>query len=369
CPHQAISIHTVNVAQVIEDAEANAFLPAAPDPQITFPTTRYKSKKPFPRNLLPADYYRVGPQHAHFPLVVMLVLTQLSVGAFTVGLLLDEFIDEHLAQALRPWQALNALGFGLLALSSSVLHLGRPQYAFRAVLGLRHSWLSREILAFGVFAKLAIAYAGAVMLARDPASAVAPFVIPLGWSVSITGALAILCSAMVYVFTRRECWSPVRVGVRFFLTSAWLGVAVVWLSILLLATASNSSEFTELLARLGPALCRSLIAIAALKLLWEAAIFRHLADRRMSPLKRSALLMVRDLSNTTIARFAAGVLGGLLMPALLLGSFASLSGGHGLLQFVVSVGMLFVGCLAGELLERCLFFTACAAPRMPGGIR
>ena len=39
------------------------------------------------------------------------------------------------------------------------------------------------------------------------------------------------------------------------------------------------------------------------------------------------------------------------------------------MQFVVMTGLLFVACLAGELLERYLFFAACAAPRMPGGIR
>jgi len=38
---------------------------------------------------------------------------------------------------------------GLVALGASVLHLGRPQYAFRAILGLTHSWLSREIVGFG----------------------------------------------------------------------------------------------------------------------------------------------------------------------------------------------------------------------------
>ncbi len=69
--------------------------------------------------------------------------------------LLDDAID---VAALRPLLAANALGFGLLALVASVFHLGRPLYAFRAVLGLRHSWLSREIVAFGLFAGLATAY-------------------------------------------------------------------------------------------------------------------------------------------------------------------------------------------------------------------
>jgi formate dehydrogenase iron-sulfur subunit len=54
---------------------------------------------------------------------------------------------------------------------------------------------------------------------------------------------------------------------------------------------------------------------------------------------------------------------------LLAGEAATLSGESGLVQFVVLTGLLFAACLAGELLERYLFFSACAAPQMPGGIR
>ena len=41
---------------------------------------------------------------------------------------------------------------GMGGTGASVLHLGRPLYAYRAIIGLRHSWLSREVLAFGFFA-------------------------------------------------------------------------------------------------------------------------------------------------------------------------------------------------------------------------
>ncbi len=166
CPHEAISIRVVDREQVVEDAETAVFLPAAPDPQITLPTTTYKTRRPFPRNLLPADYFRVNSQHAHWPLVVMLVLTQLSVGAFVVGLVLENWLSPQLLATLRPLHAAAALGFGLLALAASLFHLGRPQFAFRAVLGLRHSWLSREIVAFGAFAALATLYSVAVFVMR-----------------------------------------------------------------------------------------------------------------------------------------------------------------------------------------------------------
>ncbi len=65
------------------------------EPGYTLPTTIYKTRKPLPPNLLPADYYSAAPQHAHWPLVFMLVLTQMSVGAFLV----DHGIASWLASA------------------------------------------------------------------------------------------------------------------------------------------------------------------------------------------------------------------------------------------------------------------------------
>lgn len=365
CPHQAIAIRIVDTRHVLEDAESANFLPAAPDPMITFPTTTYRTKRAFPRNLLPADYYRVHAQHAHWPLVVMLVLTQLSVGAFTVGLALESWLGAAAFAPLRPMHAASALVFGLIALLASTMHLGRPWLAFRAVLGLGHSWLSREIVAFGAFAALACAYAGEALFFPDASN----WLLPLGWTVVAAGATGVFASAMIYVFTARECWSAARVGLRFLLTSALLGVAAVWWSLLALTLLRPSPELGALTAKIGADLCKTLVAIAAIKLLWELSIFRHLLDRRMTAMRRSALLMIRELSGATLARFAAGALGGIIMPAILLANWDAIVQLGDLPRFAVLSGMLFIACLAGELLERSLFFTACAAPRMPGGIR
>jgi DMSO reductase anchor subunit len=263
----------------------------------------------------------------------------------------------------------------LLALGASLFHLGRPQYAFRSVLGLRHSWLSREIVAFGAFAVLATLYAGAnfaAMVRNDTNlsdNGASGFVYWVGWSVAAAGMIAVFCSTMIYVFTQRECWSFARVGVRFALTSALLGVAAVWLSILISTLVSPSHAVFALIHESGPTLCWALVALAVAKIIWEGAMFRHLWARQMTPLKRSALLMTGDLSSVTLARFALGLLGGAILPAMLVGDAASLSEGAGFVQFVVLTGFLFTSCLVGELLERYLFFSACAAPQMPGGIR
>jgi Fe-S-cluster-containing dehydrogenase component/DMSO reductase anchor subunit len=361
CPHEAISIKVVHQQQVIDDAEAANFLPAAPDPQSTLPATTYKSRKVFPRNLLPVDYYSVSAQHAHLPLVFMLVLTQLSVGAFLVGLVLERALPSTLLVSLKPLLAMNALGIGLLALGASVFHLGRPLYAFRAVLGLGHSWLSREIVAFGIFAGFASAYAGAIVLTPQTNA----WSETLGVCVGVSGLVAVFCSIMIYVVVRRELWSFGRVATRFLLTTAVLGIAVVWLSILIVSLTNPSPTLHLLVQEYGTALCLSLISVSGVKLTWEATLFRGLLLRQMTPLKRSALLMSGELANIALARFAAGIFGGVLMPLLLLSALHASEEA----RFVVATSLIFLACLVGEVLERYLFFTACAAPRMPGSIR
>ena len=170
CPNQAIAIQIVDKARALEDAQVGSTLPGAPSPGVTAPTTEYVTTRAFPKNMIPADFHQVQSGHPHMPLVFLLVLTQLSVGAFVI-----EWMLRRVAPAFgwslglepaRATHALVALGAGLLALGASIFHLGRPKYAFRAVLGLRTSWMSREVVAFGAFAKSAAIYAA--FMWREP---------------------------------------------------------------------------------------------------------------------------------------------------------------------------------------------------------
>jgi DMSO reductase anchor subunit len=65
-----------------------------------------------------------------------------------------------------------------------------------------------------------------------------------------------------------------------------------------------------------------------------------------------------------MARLGVGAVGGLLLPLLLTSSMAQLSP-SGQLVFLASSA---AAVLAGELLERMLFFKALSAPKMPGAI-
>jgi Fe-S-cluster-containing dehydrogenase component/DMSO reductase anchor subunit len=369
CPNGAIAIRLVDLEQVVEESETHLFVPGAPDPGLTLPTTTYRSTRAWPRNMIPADYFSVHPGQAHWPLVLMLALTQMSVGAFLVERVFGLFAPAAVVGGIGPLHGASALVFGLLALAVSVLHLGRPQHAFRAVIGLKHSWLSREIVAFGAFAALAVIYAVWPWAGSAFASRAGPTPGWLGWAVVVSGLAGVTCSVMVYQYTQRDFWNGPSTGCKFFLTAIVLGLAAAWLSLMLSVVWSDAPAPGITVDRYGPILCRSLVIASTAKLLFEAALFRHLATRASTSLKRTALLMTGALSHVTLARFAAGVLGGLVMPGLLLLTRATTHPGQGEdLVLALLVAMLFAACLAGELLERYLFFAAVASPKMPGGV-
>jgi len=374
CPNQAIAIQIVDKTRALEDAQGGAFLPGAPSPAITVPTTEYVTKRAFPRNLLPADFYQVRSGHPHLPLVFMLVLTQLSVGAFVVEFLTRRLFPQLSSSGLtraHAYHAIIALGAGLLALGASVFHLGRPKYAFRAVIGLRTSWLSREILAFGAFAGMAAAYAAYVwggplwgllrLSTPAPPWLSAPSVgNALGALVVVTGLGGVGCSVMLYVKTAREWWSGARTAYRFFATAAVLGLATTLVSMLAFGCGPSGAICA------GASTAARLLAIATgAKLAWEAAILVHLRDKQLGPLRRTALLFMGGLRREAGARLALGVMGGVLAP-LIVARLADIEGASAPALVVAALGC--VALIAAELLERALFFRAASPPRMPGGV-
>jgi Fe-S-cluster-containing dehydrogenase component/DMSO reductase anchor subunit len=369
CPNQAIRITLVSHSQVRDESEANLFLPGAPEPGYTLPATLYKTKRPLPRNLLPADYYSIAPQHAHLPLVFMLLLTQMSVGALVV----DQFLAwlpapgsaDSLAAA-RAVQSAAAFILGLVGIAAATLHLGRPQYAFRAVIGLRSSWLSREILIFGIFALLTTFYA---VLPWSPrwASAIEHLRPAVGVFVAASGIAGIACSVMIYASTRRPFWSAARTSLKFFLTCAVLGLPIALVVWLIAAGCLSELTVDRVMAGYGLAICGSIVVLTALKLLIEAAIFTALASKQFTPLKRTALLMAGELGPTTLQRFAMGLTGGIVLPAVLAGPYLLKSpSGHSPLFVACAVTLSLILLVAGELLERYMFFAAVVVPKMPG---
>lgn len=363
CPHEAIRIAIVHRLQTAEACEANLFLPGAPEPGYTLPTTVYKTERALPRNLLPADYYAARPQHAHWPLILMLVFTQASVGALVV----DQGWSAA-ATSVRFDDAVHraaAFGLGLLGLAASIFHLGRPRYAYRAWIGLRTSWLSREILAFGLFATFASLYAAAPWAATlgIPLGAVGDA--RLGAAVALFGLLGIFCSALIYASTERPYWHWGFTLPRFLLTGVILGVPTALL-IALAAAEIDGVGAAIAFRQIGPLACRAMIAATGAKLLLEAYVFTRLRGTLLTPLKRTAVLLVGELGLVTTQRFVTGLVGGVGLPLWLLSTSGKAATDGGSLFLVLMTALALVISIAGELLERYLFFTAVVAPKMPG---
>jgi DMSO reductase anchor subunit len=261
-----------------------------------------------------------------------------------------------------------ALSLGLLALGASIFPLGRPKYAFRAVLGIRTSWMSRECLAFGLFAQTAVAYAALfwaeplaklLALPAPPAELLTRARGALGIAVATSGALGVLCSMMLYKVTARRWWSGARTTARFVLTAAVLGVATTCVTFLVAGTLEqNFAAVKDVVAWLAS----YLTALALAKLVLDAEILVHLRERGLGELKRTALLIVGELRGQAALRLGFGAFGALFSYVLSRGP--ELGAPAFLLLALLAWGSL----LGGELFERTLFFRALSVPKMPGAI-
>jgi Fe-S-cluster-containing dehydrogenase component/DMSO reductase anchor subunit len=370
CPNSAIRIAIVNRQEAIESAEANAFLPGAPEPGCTIPTTIYKTNRAMPRNMLPADYFAAAPQHAHWPLILMLVLTQMAVGTFVAAIVPSRLAFPAAIGSSSPFaHAFAATAIGLLGIAASTLHLGRPLYAFRAVIGWRRSWLSREIIAFGAFAVVAVAYTAAVgiqVFYSDAQTAtVNGIASTFGIATCAIGLAGLFCSSMIYAVTQRPFWSFPRTAAKFFLTAAVLGCFATLLVELVVVATHRESLTTERRETFFAWLAITSGA-NALKLLVDAAILAKTQTRSNTPLKRTALLMLGELGPWTRGRFALGAVATLLPALLSLANLESTAAALASPGNIACLALALVAAFFGEVCERYLYFAAVVAPKMPG---
>ena len=242
CPSEAIRIVVVDQSQVrgqyrggcqeTEGRESdatviNSFLPDSPPPAVTLPTTRFISERQLPDDVKSADRASLRLDPGHGPLVTMLVLTQAAA-----GLLLASAVAGIVGYRSH-FGALNSLAgiLLILGLTASVLHLGRPRKAWRAFLGWRRSWLSREIIVLTVFAFAT----GTTGLPVGPRWTE-------GWTMvaALIGIVAVFASSMVYIDTRRPAWGPMRTLGNFFGTAFLLGATLA--AVMLAWLGRNGSE-------------------------------------------------------------------------------------------------------------------------------
>jgi DMSO reductase iron-sulfur subunit len=334
CPSRAIEIEAVDVAewrQKIEQADA----PGVPPADLTFSTTRITLPEGLDDSMGKGDPQLLAPPPAHPSLAVFLVLSQWSVGLW--GVLPFAAADAGSRLAL----ALAALATSWAAIFAAVFHLGRPVYALRAVRAWRHSWLSREVIAFGLFAA-AGAVAALAALLRWPS-------IVFHDSLALTmllGLAGVAASAGIYRIPARPAWDSGRTPVSFFATAVLLGGA----SGLLVAAPVGRAPLAAVAS--GAALVAAFTP-------WHL-VLRGLGSEDLA-VRGAALLLTRRFARLFWARtLVLCAVAGLAVAAV----FAGARGAHA--RTALAAPALALAVLA-ELAGRYLFFVTVVPRNMPEG--
>ncbi len=334
CPTSAISVTTVAAGAPVE---AERLLPGAASSAITHPTTRFRGRLVdalASGDITSSDPTPAVPQHDHMPLVVMLVLSQWSVGVLVSALARDTVSTS----ASTELGLVVAAGLGATSAAASLLHLGQPLKAWRAVLGWSHSWLSREALALSAYIGAATTAAVLSVLDWDTWSTA------VGLGAAVLGIGTVVCSTMIYAVTGRRLWSTTNTAKQF--ASTAIVAALSWFVV-----AGDGGRIGALVAVAGIA---SVIGIA----FRDAGVLQRANDVDLS---RSAGLLRGPLRRAARVRFNLAMAGvGCMLLAIVIGSGPIATAGG-----VAAIALL----AAGEFMSRRLFFQACAPSTMPGAHR
>ncbi len=287
CPEGAIEIEIVNVAEWRENYAA-AESPGLPSACHTISTTRITLPAQGSSALERVDLGRIRPEHAHMSLVFTTTLIQMVTGALAATLLWRRASAPVLTSLLLVTVA---------ALNISVFHLGRPAYAWRALKMWRRSWLSREVLLFGLFfASLASTTAVAWLGSSRPLSN-AHYATLLGWLTVLLGVAGTIASAFIYLVPARPSWNMLHTPIDFLLSAALIGSTLppVLVKTVALVLGRNSSLAGESFYASWPAsLC------AGLWFLNQTIRLARLNRSQMFEIRASAALLNRGNLRTLL---------------------------------------------------------------------
>lgn len=343
CPNQAIRIAIVDVSKVIANTTlrkaTTSLVLTAPPSRITIPTSSYLSSRfgATTADLLSNESIEDKAHEGHLPLVAMIVLTQASVGMWCVLAV----IELATASSIHLFAAAFATTLGFVGVNAALLHLGRPWLAFRAFLGWRTSWLSREAIAFGLFIGAAMAATGLRLILPQQSDLHGPIQI----FVVAIGCVAVSCTGMIYIATRRELWGHLRTGVDFGLSMIGLGLIGAYASI---------EGLPSFLLIIG-VLCSMLAATAKLVDYKQGKSAKVLWDDFSA---RSGRVLRTELAVPWRVLWMLQVIALLASVSLCMIDFGNI-------KLLLSYSILVV-CLLAQAIHRWLYFASIAYRRMPG---
>ncbi|MGJ8656357.1 MAG: DmsC/YnfH family molybdoenzyme membrane anchor subunit [Akkermansiaceae bacterium] len=349
CPSGAISIQLIKTEQIHENAKREtSIINGAYRSDYTLPSTVYTSKRKLSDTMTAADEHSIQPSHKHTPLSWMLTLTQLSVG-ISVADLLARLIAPEWSLALHIPLTILAVIFGLTGLISSTLHLGSPLGSWRVFLGLKTSWLSREIILFGMWMPALLGFTGLTIASQhaDKLPTWLPtientWIILAGASAVALGLISVFCSIMVYVDTKRAFWTLGKTTSKFTGTLLLGGATAILIASLVFNNETPVTLWVALvLATLWKTSADTISLISAKQTTWSMS-------------KKSALIQLHSLRSTLTLRW-------IMMAVSILSIILTI---YSPLFSVAAI----LAMLLGEFLQRQIFFQAVVTLKMPGNL-
>jgi DMSO reductase anchor subunit/NAD-dependent dihydropyrimidine dehydrogenase PreA subunit len=375
--------------------QAKLTIPGFPDPAISRPNIRFQQTRSLPGELRRADgeplaYRRDQPGGDHFtvapdgaparaewglsnlrsredPLVLFTLLSQAVVGAFAwlvLGPWLGGAAGEALSVAAHPL-AFSVTLWGLFGLQTvgmvmSTLHLGKPQYFYRAMNNLRHSWVSREILTMGTFyhalGALAVVttFPGLVTwLPWDLGDHAPAF---LGGAGVITGCLGLYSMIRCYRIKARPFWDHWHSGGAFGSSALILGSATVGAIFCLAEFAADRSPISVSRLAAWPLLVG--LALQGISLLAHVRFLKQRGEEAAV----SRRLMLTTYGKTYGARWVSWA--ALAMCAITLVVLKDLSSATALVP--VAWAVVWLVAILHELVGRALFYVVVVPTTHPG---
>jgi formate dehydrogenase iron-sulfur subunit len=340
CPTRAITVEPVNVAAWRAD-HAGADAPGLPPAGITLSTTRIVVPPGLPE-LAAATDHSVEPEDPHWPLVALTLLTQLSLGTVAATVAVEAAGGAPAGRLAGG--AVGAALAGAVALAASLLHLGRPASALKALRNLRTSWLSREVALLSAFSGASLAYAAAWEWGGTGGGTR----LALGGAAVALGVAGVYASGRLYLVPARPVWNSPRTIVSFFATAVATGPL---LALLCLDRGG-----------LGPGLVAGLMVVAVAGTAAQLGALLHLRDEvrgRTDRQYRGTAVLLGRFRQLVAARVAASLTTLALLAWTATVPLAGASAGGRLATALAVVAL-------GELAGRYLFYVTVVPFRVAG---
>lgn len=150
------------------------------------------------------------------PLVIFTVLSQIAVGALFTMWIVDlkgGISNNKIGKQL----AISIFAIATVAILASIFHLGHPFQAYKALMHVKTSWLSREIWLFSLMLLTMIGYIFTWSEGKENQRRI------VGAISSLFGLIAVMASAMIYVLPAMPAWNNFSPIFFFVMTGVLLG--------------------------------------------------------------------------------------------------------------------------------------------------